>query len=136
MGTLHEFSRAPRYRRRIVAATASAAQRSVITNDPRRMPGLDMRSPAGRRYRDIVDSVISKFGSEDTEAVRELASLKLTLEQTQALAMNGDQRARTDVVRLLRMVEKREAALRQSAMAARVKASTEETWGSTDEDEE
>jgi hypothetical protein len=95
-----------------------------------------MRSTAGRRWRDVVTAIITKFGSDDTETVRELAGLRITLEQTQAAAMTGDQKARTDVVRLLRMVEKREAALRQSAVAARVKASAEETWGSDDDNED
>jgi hypothetical protein len=117
-------------------AARSPLQRARVTNDPYRLPGVDGRSPAGRRYRDIVYAIIAKFGDGDTEAVRELAGLRITLEQTQAAAMTGDQRARTDVVRLMRMVEKRDAALRQSAVAARVKASTEETWGSNDDNEE
>jgi hypothetical protein len=49
-----------------------------------------MRSTAGRRWRDVVTAIITKFGSDDTEAVRELAGLRITLEQTQAAAMTGD----------------------------------------------
>jgi hypothetical protein len=107
-------------------AARSPLQRARVTNDPYRLPGVDGRSPAGRRYRDIVYAIIAKFGDEDTEAVRELAGLKFTLEQTQAAAVMGDQRARTDIVRISRMIEKKEAALRLAAAAASIKLGSDD----------
>jgi hypothetical protein len=99
-------------------AARSPLQRARVTNDPYRLPGVDGRSPAGRRYRDIVYAIIAKFGDGDSESIRELAMLKLTLEATQAAAVSGDSKARTDIVRLLRMIEKKEAALRLAAAAS------------------
>ena len=71
--------------------------RSGLTNNPYRLDGVDMRSPRGRRYRDIVDAVIADFGGANPVAVRELAGLKFTLEQTQAQVVAGDTRAREDL---------------------------------------
>jgi len=86
--------------------------RSYITNDPRRLPGVDMRSARGRRYSDIVDALEAEFGSEDNDALREIASLKLSLEDAQADAINGDVKAREDQVRLSNLLTRRETALR------------------------
>jgi hypothetical protein len=41
-------------------------QRSIMTNDPRRLDGVDMRTSAGRRYRDIVDQLAAEFGALQT----------------------------------------------------------------------
>jgi hypothetical protein len=40
-----------------------------------------MRSAGGRRYRDLVDQLVSQFGDANLEAVRELAGLRFSLEQ-------------------------------------------------------
>jgi hypothetical protein len=114
--------------RRIVANPSSSKQRSAVTNSVHRLPGVNMRSAAGRRWRDLVDSVIAQFGDSNTEAIRELVGLKFTLEQTQAAAVAGDPKARTDIVRLSRLIEKKESVLRQSALAARVKAQSDVAW--------
>jgi hypothetical protein len=105
--------------RRIVANPSSSKQRSAVTNSVHRLPGVNMRSAAGRRWRDLVDSVIAQFGDSNTEAI---------LEQTQAAAVAGDPKARTDIVRLSRLIEKKESVLRQSALAARVKAQSDVAW--------
>jgi hypothetical protein len=58
-------------------------RRSIMTNDPRRLDGIDMRTSAGRRYRDIVDALAIEFGvAVNPVALRELAGLRYTLEQT------------------------------------------------------
>jgi hypothetical protein len=88
--------------------------RSGLTNDPRRLAGVDMRSAGGRRYRDLVDQLVSQFGEANLEAVRELAGLRFSLEQCQASVVNGDVRAREDLVRLLNLIGRREKELRAS----------------------
>jgi hypothetical protein len=50
-------------------------RRAIMTNDPRRLNGIDMRTSAGRRYRDIVDQLASEFGAVNPIALRELAGL-------------------------------------------------------------
>jgi hypothetical protein len=63
-----------------------------MTNDPRRLDGIDMRTSAGRRYRDIVDQLAAEFGAVNPIALRELAGLRYTLEQMQAAVVAGDAR--------------------------------------------
>jgi hypothetical protein len=67
-------------------------RRAITTNDPRRLDGIDMRTSAGRRYRDIVDQLAAEFGVVNPIALRELAGLRYTLEQTQAAVVAGDAR--------------------------------------------
>jgi hypothetical protein len=67
--------------------------RAIMTNDPRRLNGIDMRTSAGRRYRDIVDQIAAEFGPINPIALRELAGLRYTLEQTQAAVAASDARA-------------------------------------------
>ena len=93
-------------------------RRSVLTNDPRRLPGVDMRSHHGRRFRDIVEVLLGEFGAVDTARLRELASLKFTFEQVQAAVVAGDSRACEDLVRLSNLITRREAELR-TRMAAK-----------------
>jgi hypothetical protein len=70
-------------------------------HDPFRMAGVDMRSEQGRRFRDIAALVIAEHGPDLAPVkVRELAGLKLSIEITQAALVNGDRKARTDLVRL------------------------------------
>jgi hypothetical protein len=88
--------------------------RSGATNDPRRLAGVDMRSAGGRRYRDLVDQLISQFGDSNLEAVRELAALRFTLEQCQASVVNGDAHAREHLVRLFNLIGRREKVLRDA----------------------
>jgi hypothetical protein len=72
--------------------------RSAMTNDPYRLPGIDMRTRRGRRWRDIVDALISEFGSSNPVGLRELAGLKFSLEETQAEVVKGNGKAREDLV--------------------------------------
>ncbi len=73
-----------------------------------------MRSAGGRRYRDLVDQLVSQFGDANLEAVRELAGLRFSLEQCQASAVNGDAHAREDLVRLFNLIGRREKVLRDA----------------------
>jgi hypothetical protein len=84
---------------------------------------------------DIVGSIVAKFGGEDPEAVRELAGLRFTLEETQAAVVTGDAHAREDLIRISRQIDRKEAALRQSAMAAKVSAS-EQTWVNSENEDD
>jgi hypothetical protein len=96
-------------------------RRSIMTNDPRRLDGVDMRTSAGRRYRDIVDQLAAEFGAVHPVALRELAGLRYTLEQTQPAIVAGDARARTDLVRISNLIARRERELRESSIVAAAK---------------
>jgi hypothetical protein len=86
------------------------------------MPNVDMRSAAGRRFRDIVDSVIAEFGNSNPEAIRELAGLRFTREQVQGDVVTGAKpRAAEELVRIGRLITRLEGAMRQAAAAARTK---------------
>lgn len=103
----------------LAAEPVPSRQRSVLTNDPRRLAGVDMRSAAGRRFRDIVEALQREHGAEsDPSRLREVASLKLTLEAAQAAALNGDAAMTTEVVRLSNLIARRERDLRLRRKAA------------------
>ncbi len=87
--------------------------RSVLTNDPRRLPGVSMRSPRGRRFRDIVETLMAEYGADcDPVRLREVAGLKFSAEETQARVVHGDARAVEDLVRLSNLIARRETELR------------------------
>lgn len=92
-------------------------RRSRFTNDPRRLAGVDMRSPHGRRFRDIVNGLVAEFGEADVTRLRELGGLKYSLEQVQAAVVAGDSRACEDLVRLSNLIARREAELWARAAA-------------------
>lgn len=96
----------------------STKSRSAYSNDPCKLPGVNMRSAAGRRYRDIALSLIAEYGVADTVRLRELAGLKFSLEQVQALVVRGDAPARVDLVRLSNLIARRENELRHRASVA------------------
>jgi hypothetical protein len=102
-------------------ATAEARPKKVrsgLTNNPHKLDGVDMRTERGRRYRDIVDALITEFGSFNPVGLRELAGLKFTLEQTQAAVVAGNEKAREDLVRISNLVARREAVMREAARPA------------------
>ena len=105
--------------RKIRPAPSSPAQRSAITNSPHRLQNVDMRSAAGRRWRDIVDGIIAEFRSANPEAIRELAGLRFTRERVQSDLVAGNNRAAEDIVRLGRLINRREQVLRQQAVDSR-----------------
>jgi hypothetical protein len=89
--------------------------RSALSNNPRRLSGIDMRSRRGRRFKDIVDALVAEFGDTNPVALREVASLRFSLEETQADVVNGVARAREDLVRLSNLIARRETILRQAS---------------------
>jgi hypothetical protein len=108
--------------RAVIPSTRLPRRRSIMTNDPRRLDGIDMRTSAGRRYRDIVDALAIEFGvAVNPVALRELAGLRYTLEQTQAAVVAGDARAPSDLVRVSNLIARRERELRESSVVAAAK---------------
>lgn len=92
---------------------ASPQQRSRLSNNPRKLPGVDGRTASARRYRDLVHEVLAEFGEDaPTTKVRELATLRMTLETTQGSALAGDPSAANDLIRLSNAVCRLERALR------------------------
>ena len=101
------------------AASSLSRRRSILTNDPRRLPGVDMSSEHGRRFRDIVEALVVEFGPvADTVRLRELAGLKFSLEHVQARAVTGDLHPlATDLVRMSNLIIRREQELRTRIVA-------------------
>jgi hypothetical protein len=91
-----------------------------VTNNLRALMGVDGRSPDGKRYRDIVDSLLLEFGAYDPIRLRELAALRFSLEKVQAAIINGDVLRAEDQVRLANLITRREKELRAKARAAAV----------------
>lgn len=78
----------------------SVAQRSrtkaAATNTPQRIAGVDGRTAAARRFRDLVDDLTTKAGGAGALApleralIRQAAALMLRTEQLQASIVRGD----------------------------------------------
>jgi hypothetical protein len=81
-----------------------------------------MRTPGGRRYRDIVDALIRQFGTASPVDLREMAGLRFALEQAQAAVVAGDRRAGSSLMRLGRLIERKEITLRAANIAAHSEA--------------
>ncbi len=101
-----------------VAKTPKKKRRFGRPHMRHRLPGLDFRTPEGRRYREIADAVFAEYEGEDPIRLRELAGLKLTLEQVQALTIRGDRKALEDLVRLSNLITRRENEIKDRARAA------------------
>jgi hypothetical protein len=87
-------------------------------HDPFKIAGVDMRSEQGRRFRDLAALVIAEHGPDlDPVKVRELAGLRLSVEIAQAALVNGDPKARNDLVRLSNLAKRAERELRASKRA-------------------
>jgi hypothetical protein len=99
--------------------TRPANNRAKITNNPRRLRGVDARTRDGRRYADIVDSLVAEFGSHDPVRLRELAGLRFALERAQGSVVNGGECSLEDLVRLTNTIERKERALRASKRQTR-----------------
>lgn len=92
--------------------------RAVVTNDPRRLHGIPMHSVHGRRFRDIAEEVMGEFGPDaPTTKVRELATLRMTLEGMQSAAIAGDPNAADTIVRLSHSIARLESSLRRRKAA-------------------
>ena len=86
--------------------------RSRITNKVRSSPlGLDGRSERGRRWRDLLDQALAAYGASEPDKLRELATLKLSLEATQAAVINGDILRSEDLIRLANAISRIEKVL-------------------------
>lgn len=93
-----------------------------LVGDPRRLAGIDMRTRAGLRFKEIAEALLVEFGSANKIALRELAGLRFALEQTQASIVAGDVRARSDLVRISNLIARRERELRESSVVAAAKS--------------
>lgn len=97
----------------VTAALGPPAGRSRFTNNIRRTPdGVHGKSARGRRYLDVLDGLILEFGLGDADRLRELATLRLSLEATQAAVVAGDILRSEDLVRLANLISRREKELR------------------------
>jgi hypothetical protein len=76
------------------------AVRSALSNHLFLLPGVDLRTSRGRRWRDIMDELIEEFGTGNPVGLRELAGLKFSLEEVQVAVVRGDAKARDDLVRI------------------------------------
>jgi hypothetical protein len=86
--------------------------RSRRMRDPFVLPGMDRRTSDGRRFRDTVIMLVSEFGDRDAVRIRELATLRLTLEREQARIVADPKRSSRDLVRLSDTITAKEEELR------------------------
>jgi hypothetical protein len=91
---------------------------SAIANDPRRLAGISGRSETGRRFRDLLHIALEEFDGVDLSRVRELAVLRLAVEQAQSAVIKGDLSASEDLVRISNLIGRRERDLRVHQLAA------------------
>ena len=88
-------------------AARSAVVRSKVTNDSTLLAGVDGRSAIARRYRDVVDAIISDLGGDDVisegqrQLARRAAALSVQCEQIEAIMANGGPIDANDYVRLV-----------------------------------
>jgi hypothetical protein len=87
-------------------------------------PGIDGRSERGRRWKDLLNALIVSYGQDEPDRLRELATLKLSYEATQAAVVTGDVLRSEDVVRLGNLVSRRERELALRARGRLAQAST------------
>lgn len=73
---------------------SSTTNRSAVTNGSKLLEGIDGRSPAARRYRDLVHLYESEIGGELTELerglIKQAAALSLRSEQLQGAVVRGE----------------------------------------------
>lgn len=86
------------------------------------LPGLSLRTVQGQRYKAVVEDLVAEFGSAEMTRLRELAALRIALEQTQSEVVGGNAAVRQDMVRISNLVTRKENELRRRmAAAAQVK---------------
>lgn len=69
------------------------ASRSRVGNGSRALEGVDARSRRGRRFRDVLDDLITEHGcvsESDIARCRAAAALMLAVEDMAAAAVNGE----------------------------------------------
>ena len=78
--------------------------RDKLSNGTRLMPGVDLRTAAGRRYRYLIESYSDELGAALTEPekalVRQIASLQVHIEQLQGAIVGGRDVDADQVIRL------------------------------------
>jgi hypothetical protein len=98
----------------------SPRQRSAITNNIYRLPkAIDGRSAAARRWRDLAAAVVQEFGDKNAEAARDITGIRYAVEQAQHAVVAGEPRGKEDLVRLHRILARKEAVLRQQVLDSR-----------------
>ena len=106
-------------------APLSPAQRSKVSNGRARLVGINGRSAAARRYRDLVGMLSAEVGDALTDAeilqVRAAASLTLHVEDLTARLIRGDAvdseeltRAGNSAIRALQAIKRKKEARRAS----------------------
>lgn len=78
---------------------------------PRPLAGLDMRSQEAKVFLARLDEVTTEFPFGDPARLREIAGLRVALEQTQLEVLRGNARAREDLVRISNLISRREGEL-------------------------
>jgi hypothetical protein len=85
-------------------APGSVTNKSRLTNKRWALSGVDMRSPVGRRFRDLCDGFEREAGGNLTETekalVRQAAAMVLQAELLQASLVRGDPCSADDTIRL------------------------------------
>jgi len=85
-------------------APGSVTNRSAVTNGKKLLEGIDGRSPAGRRYRDLIRAFEAEIGGPITEVerglIRQAAALMLRSEQMQSDVVNGHAVNADELIRL------------------------------------
>lgn len=82
------------------------------------LPGLNLCTVQGRRYKAVVKDLIAEYGSSDAERVRELAALRIALEQVQSEVVSGNASMREDMVRISNLASRKEKELRERVASA------------------
>src|SRR5687768_15605469 len=89
--------------------------RARSTNRPQFVPGLDLRSPAARRYKDLIASFTNALGGILTDAqqvaVQRAAGLTVAAEESRAKAMRGEPVEIADLVKLENLADRAVRAL-------------------------
>jgi len=75
-------------------APGHVTNKAKVTNRPWTIPGVDMRTPAGRRFRDLCRSFATELGGELSELerglVRQCAAILLHAETQQVALVRGE----------------------------------------------
>jgi hypothetical protein len=80
--------------------------------DPCRLPGLDLRTAQGQRFKQIAGAIVDEYPGAELSRVRELALLKLAIELRQAKLLTDDPAQADELVRLSNLAARRERDLR------------------------
>jgi hypothetical protein len=109
-------------------AIKPAPFRSVATNDPRRLAGVDRNSSAARRFRDLVEDLTAELGGDlspaETLQVRNAATLQLHSEELAAKMVRGEPVDPEEVTRAANGATRAIAGLRRRKVARQPQTNT------------